>query len=1126
MSLHFILGPAGSGKTRKLFETAIGEAEKNPETTYYFMVPEQFSLQTQYDLLSFHPKGGILNIDVTSMARLANAAFAKLSGMKHEFIPEIGKSMMIKKVLNDNREKFVMYGRNSRQAGFVARAKALLSELWQYGVDEEDIAETLKVSAKEPVLQRKLTDILTLVSGFRTCLGEKRLTNESKYDAFAAVLEKSGQAKNAVFILDGFTGFTPSQNGILSEFLRLGRDVYVSFTCDATALSGVLPEYDVFHMSEEAIKKLTKLAEEVGCEVCRPVFTNHDKYKSQTLKHLEEGLFRHNVRQIPADDSLTVYNAANIEEETRRAAAEAERLIRVKGYRYSDIAIVCGDMDLYGERMCAELDRIKANYFLDRKKTLHENECSGFLEILLKLMEKGADTDLLVAYAKNSLSGIDYDDACILENYCDACGTRGSAFKKEFTREFYGRQDITLEKVNAVRNSLMEELTGMLSVKKKGTTRYFTEKLRSFTERMELRDKLETIAEDFGNKGDRLKAKEYSNVYDALMAILDQAEEFLGEAEMEASEYRGLIEAGLSEAKVGLVPYGSDYITIGDIERTRLSHVKALFLLGANENRLPKPASGGGLISENDKKSLLNKGIELSPSHLKKVGNDKFYIYLTLTKPTEKLWISYPSGNAGERMKPARVLADIAGLYSDFKTIKKSDLDPVTRILENDLGVRTGLDEKRRENARKLGIVRKEPEKIGADEARGLYGNKLTGSISRLETFARCPFGHFLNYGLGIGKNADYKLEINDFGDISHTALELYGKSLKESGKDWVTVTEAEREQLIETCAMNAVDSYKGGVFSDTSKNRYISERIKDALTLTVEMFTKQLQDTDFRPFEFEKKFNIVREDLILNGKIDRIDICDNDDLRAVKIVDYKSGAKTLDLEKIYYGLSLQLPTYLNVATELMNPEIKGLDKADRDERVKRKTEQENCFRPAAMLYDIIQDPITEKDPREVMAYDEKVRAAVEDSVFKEFKTTGLVNDDRDIIKSLDHVFGEHGEELPESMNSKKIPVSTGKKEEGAENEPPKFGKGSAVLPEKKLRMLMEYAVDKMSEGAREIMGGNVSRTPARSDKVDACKYCDYRSVCGFDPKNGDKPNKLKKMKEEELLKEMTGGEN
>ncbi|MCR5585628.1 MAG: PD-(D/E)XK nuclease family protein [Lachnospiraceae bacterium] len=1120
MSLHFVLGPAGSGKTKYLFETAIREADKDPETMYYFLVPEQFSLQTQHDLLEVHPRGGILNIDVTSMARLANAAFAKLSGLKHEFIPEIGKSLIIKKVLYDNSDKLVMYGRNSRHAGFVAEAKALLSELLQYGITEEDLKDTLKITEKEPVLKRKLQDVITLVSGFKTCLGNDIMTNESMYDAFADILEKSGLAKNAVFILDGFTGFTPSQNGILKEVLRLGKEVYVSFTIDEVSSKAVLPEYDIYHMSSEAVMKLTKLADEVGCDVKAPVFTKYNKYETETLHALERGLFRHGRGKAASDGSLVMYNAQNIEEETKRAAAEAERLVRVDGYRYSDIAIVCGDIDLYGERICNELKKVNARFFLDRKKTLHENECSGFLEIILKLMEKGADTDLLISYAKNSLSETAFDDACILENYCNAFGLKGSAFKREFKREFYGRQDISLDKVNAVRKALIGEVSGILKVKK-STAKEFCDKLQAFLEKLGIKEKLETIAADFEKKEEFLKAKEYSSVYDALIDILDQTREFLGDSEMTAAEYRGLIEAGLSEAKVGLVPHGSDNITIGDIERTRLSNVKALFLLGANENKLPKPVGGKALISENDKKSLLNKGIELSPSHLKKAGNDKFYIYLTLTKPTSKLWISYPSSNGNDRLKPAFVLSEIAELYTDLKVIKRDDLEPVTGVLENDFGLRTSLSEERAVNERKLRTEDYIPERITKEEARGLYGEKLTGSISRLETFAECPFKHFLNYGLVIRKNETYKLQSSDFGDISHRALELYGKRLKESGKDWVTVPAQERETLIRECAMEAVDAVKSGVFADTSKNRYITERIKDALTLTVEMFTEQLKDTDFRPYAFEKTFKLSREKFTLQGKIDRIDTCETEDLKAVKVVDYKSGKHDFDYEKLYYGLSLQLPTYLNVATELLSPPLLGIENLNAAERVRQKMLQPGGYRPGAMLYDIIGDTVID-DKAGFAGDSEESRAAIRNEITKAFRTKGLVNDDQKIIIGLDHAFGEPGDSLKESVSSLKIPVTTNK-QKGPE---PEFKKGSKTISERRLRLLMEYAVDKMGQGAEKIMDGDVAVTPVKSKKTDACSFCDFKNVCGFDPRNGGKVMHLKKYETEELIEKMTGGES
>ena len=1123
MSLRPILGPAGSGKTKKLFETAIKEAGKNHETMYYFLVPEQFSMQTQYDLLSVHPKGGILNIDVTSMARLANAAFTKLSGMKHEFIPEIGKSMIIKKVLNDCGDKLVLYGRNAKHTGFVAEVKAMLSELFQYGITEEDLAQAVKDSEKEPVLKKKLQDALTLMAGFKTCLGDRLMTNESMYDAFAAVLEKSGIADNAVFILDGFTGFTPSQSNLLKEFMRLGKDVYVSFTIDEKSVDPSLPEYDVFHMSMEALAKLEKLAEEVGCDVKKPVFTDYDKYSSENLKALERGLFRTRAAKTAWDRSVVIYSANDVTEETKRTAAEIERLVRTQGYRYSDIAVVLGDIDLYGERLCTELDKVHASYFLDRKKTMHENECSGFTETVLKLMEKGADTDLLMAYAKNSLSGIDYDDACVLENYCKALGIRGSAFKKEFTKKFYGKQDIPLERVNRVRAQLMDELSGMLKVRRSTAAKY-SDKMAAFLEKMQTEKRLEAIADEFARNNENLKAKEYSEVFDVLSDILTQAKDLLGDVEMDATEYRGLIEAGLSEAKVGLVPHGSDRITVGDIERTRLSHVRALFLLGANENKLPSPSGGHGIISDSDKRNLLRKGMELSPSYLKKIGNDKFYLYLTLTKPTDLLWISYPTSDGNDRLKPAPILSEITGLFTDMKIIGRNDLDKATKILENDLGLTAEQAELRRRNEKLARFAPYVPETVTPDEAKALYGEKLAGSISRLETYAKCPFKHFLSYGLGISKNESYKLDATDFGNISHEALEKYGNTLKERGLDWVEISETERNGIISECVRDVVDAHKEGILADTSKNKYISQRIEEALTLSVEMFTQQLKDTDFRPYEFEKKFVIDRDDFILNGKIDRIDVCDKEGLKAVKVVDYKSGNNDFDYSKLYYGLSLQLPAYLNVAAESLSPKIEGIENMSAPERVRLKSAQTDGFRPAAMLYDHVQDPVIDDNDLDFFEDTAENVEKIKDKITQSFKPTGLVNDDHGIVKSLDHSFGEDNEIIKESVTSLKVPVKTNKADSKI-GPYPKYSAFSKVLPERELRFLLEYAVDKMGEGVKKIMEGDVAMTPVRSDK-NVCKYCDFKSICGFDPKNGCKEKKLKKIDKETVLAKITEGEN
>ncbi len=1102
MSLHLVTGTAGSGKTTYLYNETIRMAGNDPPTTYYFIVPEQFSIKTQYDLVLAHPDGGIMNIDVTSLARLAHKAFSVLSGEKHEFLPEIGKSMIIKKVLSDHKDELQIYGRNARRAGFVADAKALVSELFQYGVEEKALEEVIRASSDRPLFQKKMTDALTVFRGFKEHLTGGLMTGEGLYDAFAEIAERSGILKDSVILMDGFTGFTPSQYELLRCFMRQCREVYISFTADRTALSGKeMKDYELFRISQISIKKVRELAAEAGCDEAEPVICEHDKFsEAPGLKALEKNIFGHSRIRQSAFGNIVLYNAENAREEARYAAMQVEMLLREGGYRYRDIAIVLSDTERYGELVARELERINVRYFLDRKKSLGENECAGLIATVLRLMEKGADTELLLSFAKNGLSGFDKREVCILENYCLALGIKGSRFKRPFDRDFVSASGlvITAEEVNRTRAALMSTLSRVTGVKKSSALS-LNSRVTGLFEKIGLEEKLQRLSEEFTAANDRLRAMEYSRVYEAVTEIFVQLDMFLGDEVMSAGEYREVIEAGLSEARVGLVPRGNEQILVGDIERTRLKDIKVLFLLGASDGSLPKPGSSGGILSERDKGRLEEFGVELSPGMLKKIGRDRFYLYLALTRPDHKLFVTFPGADEnGMQLKPSQIVPKIKNLYTDVSVITKKDLPEVQRVLSDDLGHEQFLREERDKNVKELATAPYKREMLTEETAAKLYGERLQGSISKLETFSNCPFKFFLTYGLQIRVRDEFELGNADFGNVAHDALEHYGKLLRDEGLQWTDVDESRMDAFVERASRETLETYKEGIFTSSDKNAYIAERVRELVGVTVRALTRQLEGSDFEPLAFEQSFKVEGENYSLRGKIDRIDICTTGS-KSVKVIDYKSSEHELNITDTYYGLSLQLPVYLKPATELAG------DNA----------------RPAAMLYEQIQNPIVEDRSPMDLDSEEAVEEAKKD-IFKEFKTKGIVNSDLEIIKHLDHSFIDDEAAIKKSVTSVKIPVATIDPAKGNGF----FSAFSHVATDKEMKTICDLAYSKIKTRSEEIMKGNVAVTPVRKkDGLVPCRYCDYAAVCGFDEKNGDRSKSIREYKNDEIFERLKRAE-
>ncbi len=1117
MSLQFILGASGVGKTKYLQDMVTKLGMENPETDYYFIVPEQFTLQTQKDLVHCSPVGGIFNIDVLSLSRLAHKVFGELGKEQRKVLKDIGKSMVVKRVLSECRDELQLFGANAGQSGFVEEVKSLFSELFQYGIDEKLLEELLKEKQEQKgneLLCKKITDIHVLLKKFNEILGDRYIASESIYDVLADCLEQSRVMKNCVVILEGFTGFTPSQYALLSQLLRLAKQVYVSLTIPEEVAFRPIDNNNVFSMSVRTMEQVASLAREVNCSIESAVVVGNKDYRHEegsALHHLWSSLFRYPVKEKKEDVSneLTIYSGTDSKMECRFAVAKILSLLREEGYRYKDIAVIVSDINQYGETMEQELTKAGIPCFLDYKKNMSENTFAEYLKAVLKIAEKGFNTEVIVSYMKNALSGWKNEQVWDVENYCLAFGIRGHHFQKEWKRTYLSKKrrklDVCLEELNEIRTNLVEELTPLITAfqTKDSTVKEWTTKLFEFLKEQGIEKKLKEKEQEFLEKGDRLRAREYAQVYRVVLDLFDQLVELLGEEKLSAKEYRELVETGLREAKVGLIPTGSEQIVIGDMERTRLREIKALFFLGVNDGKVPSPMNNTGILSEKDRQLLSSDNIEFTPNAMAKACNEQFYLYMNLTKPSKRLYITYAGlGEDGKKIEKSYFIAKLQAMFPNLKIQSEFGL-PVENLIQNDQGKNAFLTSFREfamgnkkeefeelyrwykgilpkealENLKEAAITKNKKEQLTKETAQALYNGSITGSVTRMEQYASCPFAHFLKYGLYLEEREEYRLVAPDIGNLYHDGLKRFGQELQSLGKRWQDTSESEREDLVKKCAEDAVNAYEKDIFTSSAKNKYLTKQMERVLKKTVDVLKIQLDNSSFSPVEFEKEFEHTDKQMLLKGKIDRIDVCDSKQGELVKIVDYKSGTQDFSLEELYYGLSMQLAVYMTAALE----ERKG-----------------NNAVPAAMFYYHIDDPIVNKG-----------KNAEEEEVLKELRVKGLVNSNSEIIQSLDKEFCTANGGLATSVKSLKIPVETDK--DGKL-------KSSKVVDGKTFSEISEYVYKKLKEEQEEILAGEVQIAPYKCGKKTGCDYCIYASICGFDKKNGSMYRVLKSMEDDEVL--------
>ena len=1134
MSLQFIFGNSGSGKSTYLYQKIIEESMQRPDGNFIVIVPEQFTMQTQKDLVMAHPRGGIMNIDVLSFQRLAHRIFEEVGADQRSVLTETGKNLMLRKVAIREQERLKVLGSRMNRPGYVSEVKSVLSELMQYEVSDFELQEMERRTENRPLLNAKLEDLQVLYREFLSYRRDRFLKPEEIYDVLCQVAGESTLLKNSVLAFDGFAGFTPSQIRVLEELLVCCPKVYLTVTLDARESAfGKLQEHDLFAPSRRLVQAVSEAARSAARRMAGndtmflpPVVlgkTSLPRFKKGgALFHLEQNLFRSRRQSyggIP--DEISMHISKNPAAEVHFAARTISYLVREKDLRYRDIAVITGDLSSYNNYVKHIFPQYEIPAFVDKTRQILLNPCLEFVRGALEIVQRDYAAEAVFRCLRTGMAGFSADETDELENYVLAAGIRGHRkWKKTWEYRPAQQREEALEKVNAYRERLVERFEPFAEkMRKKGNTLLFYatalyELLRDCEISRQLQERVAQLEAD----GEMGQAREYSQVYGILIRLLDEMAELLGEETMELQEFTEILEAGLSEAKVGVIPPGIDQVQVGDIRRTRLAHVKILFFLGLNDGWVPARGNDGGIVSDMERELLKENGMELAPTARENSYIQRFYLYQNLTKPSQQLYLSWCLGSSdGVVMRPSYLVSNIRRLFPKITvceekepgselwqtTTRKNGMQYFLHGLQEarmgnvmpkwkELYRSYAQDDEYRERVKKLvqaafsgGAARQ----LSFSASKKLYGEVMTNSVTRLEQFAACAFAHFAMYGLRLRERELYGVKPADLGILFHRSLDLFSRRIAVSGRDWTELTEQEETILMEQCVDQVSEKYGADALHSDARSAYTINRLKRILCRSAWVLHEQLAAGSFRPSGFEVSFadagNLETVNVSLGGhgrmhlqgRIDRIDTAQTEDAVYVKVVDYKSGMAEFDPVSFYYGLQLQLVVYLNAALEM-----------------EQRLHPERVAVPAGIFYYRMQDPVLEKEA----GADE---AAMRERLLKKLRPDGIINEDDEVLELLDHGF---------SGDSLVIPA--GRKKDGS------LKAASKTVTPEQFQTLSRFARRKLTQLGERMLGGEVAPDPYEADGRTPCDYCDYADVCGFDRKiPGSCPHRLEPLGKDEV---------
>lgn len=1107
MPLKFVFGPSGSGKSSYLYQHVIQESMKYPERNYIVLVPEQFTMQTQKDLVMMHERKGIMNIDVLSFARLAYRVFEETGGGGLPVLDDEGKNLILRKIAGDYESELKMLGGHMKKQGYISEVKSVISEFTQYDIGEDEIERVMESAGESSRLYYKLADIRLLYRGFTDYLREKYITKEELLDVLSCEVEKSERLKNSTVVLDGFTGFTPVQDRLLGELMRHCREVIVTVTMDRRGNPYVYEHpYQLFALSKQMVTSLLQIAKQNKIPVEEPVeLYDHVPWRfkeQEALAFLEKHLFRYGAGAYEKEqEQVKLHLAKNPREEAYAVAEQVRRMMREDRYRLRDIGVIVSDMDVYADHLKQAFIKYDIPFFMDHKRSILLNSFVEYIRSVLHMAEQSFSYESVFRFLRTNLAGFTYEEIDELENYVIGLGIKGyKHWQEKWTRKLRGMAQEDLDKMNHYRRQLVEKVDGLIYVlrQRRKTVADITRAIYEFMVQENLQVRLAEQEELFKAKGELALAREYAQIYRIVIELFDKFVELLGDEQVSLSEYCKLLDAGLEEARVGVIPPEVDQVVIGDMQRTRLKDIKALLFAGANDVYLPGALLRTGLLSELDREKFAREKLTLSAGGKEKAYVQKFYLYLNLTKPSEKLDIYYSKVSAdGKSVRPSYLIQELQKLFPKLKV-----RDEERYLKEQELTENIGFDRMIREFVQKrhetdgawcelynwykknpkwqekverfleAGYYRKPLDALTEEAAKRLYGEEFETSITRMERFAVCAFSHFLTYGLGLREREEYDFQAADLGNVCHRALERFSYKVEREAGDWLKLTEEKRKQYVEESVEEAIADYGNSILYSSSRNAYLIVRMKRMLEKTVWALTKQLAAGDFKPSAYELRF--------ANGKIDRVDTCEDGDCVYVKVIDYKTGSKSFDVTALYHGLQLQLMVYMDAALQM-----------------EQKKHPEKEILPAGVFYYRIQDPLIDR-PKE---------GEEQESILKELKTDGMISLEKEVLEHLDHcMVGE----------SSVIPVKY--------NKNGSLSKSSKAASAQDFYLMMKYAVNKVEEIRQKILSGDVKVNPYRRGTETSCDYCSYRQICGFDTKmEGYRYREIEAMSVDKVIQAMKG---
>lgn len=1137
------------------------------------LVPDQFSLQAERDAFFYLDKTGLMDLAVVDFSALGHKILKEAGGPVPPLIDKYGRHMLLTRILEESDDALKIYKGVRGKNSFVERVNMLISEMKRSEVSVDMLREVSESLEDSSFLKYKLKDIVTLFSLYEEAIAGKYLDSEDYITFYGdKMLGSSLVAASDVWVY-GFDTFTPKNMLVLERILNTARSLNIVMTWEDAAKTP--PEHsakddagdpsqsgdavtgscrhiacgdagflaaddreDLFSLTGFVIRNLVKMAEDLNEEVTCQAITGsgRDNLWSKTLREISVS------PEAPLqekDPRITAVCTSNIYAEADRAAAYILQLVREHGYRFGDIVVVCNDTGLRSGVIRRTFVRWGIPVFIDQKRKVIQHPVVGFLLSLLEIIGSGYRDSAVMQLIKSGFLGLVEEEQDALENYVQQFKIRGTLWKKPFSRM---GDNYTAEDLNRF-NELREQVVSVIETARDRIGKYNTagEKIRGLygflADDFMMEDRIEAMAKAQQEAGFLDGAAETGQSWNVICRIFDQIVETVGEERLSGRALRQIVEAGLAEMEIGIVPVNPDSVLVGTMQRTRVGRVKALLVLGANEGLLPLQKTDEGLLSEREKAVLEEMDLEFSRTEDMVKQEERLAIYRTLSQPEERLYVSCSRiDETGGELRPSAVFRELENFLQSRAesddSVVLGDLEDssVPEIAVSPKGAISYLTDAFREYLEDgkldedwlyagLWYGSHEPEEmerirrgmefdneqnaLGGQLADALYrGDRraIEASASRLEKYSGCPFAHFISYGLRPEDLRVFEMGPREIGDIYHECLMKLSRRLTApmTGEDglpetaaapgsagdagtvtdpdsrWMKITQEECREEIRRILQEETGTYREGLLASGRNESYRAERIVDICSRAAWAMIGQVRRGRIREMYFEQPFARGAELPPIRVNAGEHEVLIKGKIDRMDVLDLPESA-------------VRIIDYKTGGDAVDVEQIRCGYKLQLMLYLKAATQKQEV-KPAGVFLFKIREIDADADARTVVPGE----AAVEERMEDAYKLEGIVLNDMDMIDSMDTEIGGA---------SKVLPIKYVKK-----NGSYSGSSGGYLFSREEFDELSAQVDQQVERICREISNGKIDIRPKKETKKDmegnyrtSCKYCSYKSICMFD---------------------------